>query len=91
MPDTQYFTGIDVVANGNTILSSDVKDGEARADLAELSAYVNGLTPIRLDVAQNGTYTAPTGLFGYNPVAVNIPGVIFGGRIVDELYVYEVI
>lgn len=64
MPDTQYFTNID---------GKYVKDAEARAELADLEDYVETITPITLSVDSNGIYTAPTGVFGYSPVTVNVP------------------
>ena len=63
MPDTQYFTNID---------GKYVKDSEARADLADLENYVESMTPVALSATENGTYTAPTGVFGYSPVVVKV-------------------
>lgn len=73
MPDTQYFTNID---------GKYVKDAEARADLADLEAYVGTITPVALSADSNGTYTAPEGVFGYSPVTVNVQGISIG--ILDE-------
>lgn len=64
MPDTQYFTKID---------GKYVKDAEAREQLNDLEDYVETITPVPLSVDSNGTYTAPTGVFGYSPVTVNVP------------------
>lgn len=74
MPEKQYFKGIDVKKNGIIIASIDTKDSEARADLADLEDYVEAMTPVSLSVTENGTYTAPTGVFGYSPVTVNVQG-----------------
>lgn len=72
MPEKQYFTGIDV-RSGNTVITSvDVKDSEARQSLDDLEDYVESIAPVALSVTQNGTYTAPTGVFGYSPVTVNV-------------------
>lgn len=64
MPETNYFTGIDVVekdAEGNVIAvldSADVKDSEARADLADLEEYVETLTGFtRTVLYDSGSYT----------------------------------
>lgn len=51
-------------------LSIDVKDSEARQSLDDLEDYVESIAPVALSVTQNGTYTAPTGVFGYSPVTV---------------------
>lgn len=73
MPEKQYFEGIDVKSGSTVITSVDVADSEARADLADLEDYVEGIAPVALSVTENGTYTAPTGVFGYSPVTVNVP------------------
>lgn len=64
MPDTQYFTNID---------GKYVKDAEARTHLNDLEDYVETITPVPLSATENKTYTAPTGVFGYSPVTVNVP------------------
>lgn len=59
----QYFTGIDVV-DGNTTTSADVKDSEARADLADLEDYIEtldfhthvGTTDPVSSLGENGDY-----------------------------------
>lgn len=51
-------------------LSIDVKDSEARQSLEDLEDYVESIVPVALSVTENGTYTAPTGVFGYSPVTV---------------------
>ena len=71
MPEKQYFTGIDVKKDGSIIDSIDAKDSEARADLADLEDYVESIAPVALSITENGTYTAPTGVFGYSPVTVD--------------------
>lgn len=63
-------------------LSIDVKDSEARADLADLEDYIEGIAPVPLSATENKTYTAPTGVFGYSPVTVNVPP--SGVEIIDE-------
>jgi len=60
--NTQYFTNID---------GKYVKDAEARQQLNDLEDYVEGIAPVALSVTENGTYTAPTGVFGYSPVSVD--------------------
>ena len=82
MPEKQYFKSIDVKKDGVIIASIDTKDSEARADLADLEDYVEGIAPVSLSVTENGTYTAPTGVFGYSPVTVNVPP--SGVEIIDE-------
>lgn len=73
MPEKQYFEGIDIKSGSTVINSVDVADSEARADLADLKDYVEGIAPVSLSVTENGTYTAPTGVFGYSPVSVSVP------------------
>lgn len=53
-------------------LSIDVKDSEARQSLEDLEDYVESIVPVALSVTENGTYTAPTGVFGYSPVTVAV-------------------
>lgn len=72
MPEKQYFKSV-AVKSGSTITDlGDVKDSEARADLADLEDYVEGIAPVSLSITENGTYTAPTGVFGYSPVTVSV-------------------
>ena len=82
MPEKQYFKGIDIKSGSTVITSVDVADSEARADLTDLEDYVEGIVPVALSVTENGTYTAPTGVFGYSPVTVNVPP--SGVEIIDE-------
>lgn len=86
MPDKQYFEGIDVVSGGETVLSVDIADAEAREDLTDLENYVTAMTPVSLNVTRNGEYTAPTGVFGYSPITVNVPGG-GGGATIEQLNV----
>lgn len=73
MPEKQYFKSV-AVKSGSTITDlGDVADSEARADLSDLEDYVEGIAPVSLSVTENGTYTAPTGVFGYSPVSVSVP------------------
>lgn len=82
MPDTQYFTGIDVKQGSTTLTSVDVEDAEAREQLNDLEDYVETIAPVPLSATENRTYTAPTGVFGYSPVTVNVPP--SGVEVIDE-------
>lgn len=44
MPETQYFEGIDVKSNGNTILSVDVIDTDARNELDDMANFIGYLS-----------------------------------------------
>lgn len=72
MPEKQYFEGVDIVSGGTVISLADVADTEARQSLDDLEDYVESITPVALSVTENGTYTAPTGVFGYSPVTVAV-------------------
>jgi len=43
------------------------------ADSLSMMMESNDTEPTALSVTQNGIYTAPTGVFGYSPVTVNVP------------------
>ena len=59
MPETNYFTGIDVKQSGTTLTSVDVKDAEARGQLADLEEYVETLTGFtRTVLYDSGSYTS---------------------------------
>ena len=72
MPERTYFDGIDVKQGNTTLTSVDVEDSEARQQLSDLEDYVGTITPVPLIATENKTYTAPTGVFGYSPVTVNV-------------------
>lgn len=52
------------------------------ADSLSMMMESNDTEPTALTVTENGTYTAPTGVFGYSPVTVNVSVIHIG--IVDE-------